>query len=456
MDRSLIALALVAVVGLASDAAPRATTTRITIWSGEYGGAEYAEGEEAAPKAGGLVAETREIDVGNGDVRLTGIAATADPASVHLRDLTEPAISIAEQRFVPGATTPRELLARHIGSPVTVATAKGEVAGVLRAVDEQALVVEVGAGDQKRLAVLRRDGYVQDVRLPAGDSAPSLVWRAATKKPGKHAIELSYRASGLAWSADYLAVLDAAAGTIDFSAWATVKNESGATFDRAELTLVSGAPGAAGAPARFTMPNPVRLGAGDTVQLELLPARVGVKAQPVVTYEAIEDPSAGYQEYPGIDCSENNGSELGAGTSETTIELAVPAQRPLPAGRVRMFLRRGERLDIASEDPLRSSAGVARIKIAGDSGILGQRKALSCRVDENARTIQEKVQVRVQNNGARAVDVVIREYLWRWTVWRLESEDKKGARSGAQTQEYRVRVPPKSAQTVTYSVVYTW
>lgn len=455
MDRSLFALALVAVVGVASDAAPRGATTRITIWSADLGDTEDAEGDEAKPKAGGLVAETREVDVGTGDVRLTGIAATADPASVHLRDLTEPAISIAEQRFVPGATTPLELLTRHIGSPVTVATPKGDVTGVLRAVDAQALVVEVGAGDGKRLAVLRRDGYVQDVRLPAAHSGPSLVWRAATKKPGKHAIELSYRASGLAWSADYLAILDAAANTIDFSGWATVKNASGATFERAELTLVSGAPGAA-APARFTMPNPVRLGAGDTVQLELVPARVGVKAQPVVTYEAMEDPSSGYQEYPGIDCSEHDGSELGGGTAETTIELAVPAQRPLPAGRVRMFLRRGDRLDIASEDQLRSSAGVARIKVAGDSGILGQRKALSCRVDENARTIHEKVQVRIQNNGARAVDVVIREYAWRWTVWRLEAEDRKGVRSGAQTQEYRVRVPPKGAQAVTYSVVYTW
>lgn len=226
MGRTLLAAAAVAALALASDAAPGGPApggpapTRITVWGAAqaFGGATYA-----APLSGAMITELREVELGcGGEVRLAGVAATIDPASLQIRDLTEPGTAITEQRFVPGATTPTELLARHVGDAVTVITPKGEVAGVLRAADEQALVVETGTGDQRRLSVMRRD-FVQDVRLPAGaGNQPSLVLRVAGKKPGKHAIELTYRAAGLTWSADYLAILDEAARALDFSAWATV------------------------------------------------------------------------------------------------------------------------------------------------------------------------------------------------------------------------------------------
>ncbi len=464
MARLLLATATVAALSLASDAAPGgAAPTRITVWGaaqvGLFGGATYA-----TPLVGAMITERRELELGGGEVRITGVAATIDPGSVQLRDLTEPGVSITEQRFLPGATTPTELLAHHVGDPITVVTPKGEVAGVLRAADEQAIVVELGAGDQRRLSVMRRD-FVQDVRLPAGASGdqPSLVLRMAGKKPGKHAIELTYRATGLTWSADYLAVLDEAARSVDFSARATVKNATGATFERAELTLASGGvtPAASAAtagkpgPLRFTVPSPVRLAAGDAVQVELFPARVAAKVVPVVTYEAMEDPSSGYQEFPGADCTEYSGGGVG-GTSELALELAVPSAAALPEGRVRVFRRQGERLEIVSEEDLRSSTGVARIKLAGDAEITGERKALSCNVDERAKTIHERVTVRLENKGKLAVDVVVREYLWRWPVWKLEAEDRKGTRTGTQTQEYRLHVPAKGSQSVTYTAVYTW
>jgi len=464
MARTLLATAALAALSLASDAAPAGPApTRITIWGSAPQAAELGGATYAAPAAGALITERREVELGGGEVRLAGVAATIDPASVQLRDLTEPTAAITEQRFVPGAATPTELLARHVGDAVTVVTPRGEVAGVLRAADEQAIVLETGAADQRRLSILRRD-FVQDVRLPAGAGhEPSLVIRMAGKKPGKHALELTYRAAGLTWSADYLAVFDEAARTVDFSAWATVKNATGATFERAELTLASGGttpaaaviggkPGAA--QPRVTLPAPVRLAAGDAVQVELVPARVAAKATPLVTYDAMEDPSSGYTDAAGKDCTEYSTST--GGTAELALELAVPSQATLPEGRARLFRRQGERLEIVGEEDLRSSAGAVRIKLAGDAEVIGERKAVSCNVDERAKTIHERVVVRVENRGKQAVEVVIREYLWRWAVWKIEAEDHKGTRTAPQTQEYRVRVPPKGAESVTYSAVYTW
>ena len=446
--------------------------TKITVWgapptSPAFGGMTYGG---FVPLAGAMITEQRELEVAaNGEMRVAGIASTIEPASVQLRDLTEPGVAITEQRYVPGVTTPLDMLTRRIGETVTVVTTKGDVVGVLRAVDEHSLVLEVGTGDQRRLSVMRRDGYVLDVRAPsAGSDKPSLVWRVASKKPGKHTVELTYRADGITWAADYLAVLDDAGKAVDFAAWATVRNKTGASFDRAELTLVSGGGALSSAasasaalrapptPLRFTMGSPVRLAAGDAVQVELMPARSAAKVRPVVTYEATTDLSASHQEEANQDCTYNNGVGMGAGRSEIAIELDLPSNTTLPDGRVRLFRRKGDRLEVLSEDTLRSMAGVARIKLTADSEITGERKAVTCNVDERAHTIVEKIEVRVDNKGKQAADVVIREFAWRWPVWKVESEDKKSVRAAPQTLEYRVKVPAKGSQTVTYTLVYTW
>jgi hypothetical protein len=449
--------------------------TQITIWASAqpqvaaYGGNAYGG---MTPTSGAMITEQREVDVtANGEVRIAGVPATVDPASVQLRSVSDAGgVTITEQRFVPGATTPDEILARHVGDQVTVVTQKGEVAGVLRSVDTQAIVVEVGTGDQKRLQVMRRDGYVQDVRLPSNASfdKPSLVWRLAAKKPGKHTVEVSYRAEGMSWTADYLAVLDEGAKTIDFSAWATVKNATNATFDNAELTLVGNGTApinpltgtyqqrVPSAPIRFVVPNAVKLGSGESVQVELLPPRVAAKARSAVTFEAMTDPSGNFQTFQATDCNQLSTS-TGTGRAEVAVEVDVPAASPLPDGRVRLFRRAQGRLEVVSEDPLRSSTGVARIRLSPDNDIVGERHQTSCAYDERAHTIKERIELKLDNKGKQAVDVVAREFLWRWPMWKIDAADEspKGTKAAPQTQEYRVNIPAGGHKTIAYTVTYS-
>jgi hypothetical protein len=465
---SSLTLAALAVAVIASQAAagsgPR---TQITVWaatpapSALYGGLAYGG---YPPTTGAMITEQRVVDVTSGDARVSGVAATLDPASVQLRDLTDASAQVTEQRFLAGAATPTEILARHVGDPVTVVTPRGEVTGALRAIDDQAIVVEVGSGDHRHLQVMRRDSYALDVRLPAGGAdKPTLAWRLRTAKPGKHTVEISYRADGMSWTADYLAVLDDTGKTLDFTARATIRNATGASYDGAELTLVSGSATAARAggasrppPVRFTVPAPVRLGQGDAVQVELIPPRIRTPARPVILFEAMPDPSPSFQAFPGADCNQFNGAGTGAGRAEVAVEIDVPAQTLLPEARARLFQRRGGRLDVLTEDPLRASAGVARIRVSPDSGITGERRAVSCSHDEPARTIHETVEVKIDNKTKQPADVIIREFLWRWPVWHLEAEDRKGVRAGPQIQEYRLRVPAGGRQAVTYTAAYTW
>jgi len=480
---SLAVAATGVLTSLASFASHRAqagtagtSRTQITVWaaappagSGAYGGVAYGG---YTPPTGAMITEQRDIDIAGGQARLTGIAATVDPASVQLHDLTDPGALVTEQRFVAGAATPTEMLARHLGDPITVVTPKGEVTGALRAVDDQVLVVEIGAGDQHRLEMMRRDGYVQDVRLPASAASaasdqPSLLWRVHTGKPGKHSVLVSYRAEGMSWTADYTAVLDEAGKTLDFSAWATVRNATGASYDGAELTLVGVGSGTSGAPAdasarpgtappQFVVPAQVRIGHGEAVQVELMPRRVAAKARSVILYEAMEDPSPSFQTYPGIDCNQFGTTGVANGRAEIAVEIDLPTPTVLPEGKARLFHRRAGKVELVTEDPLRASTGLVRIRVAPDSDITGERHAVSCNYDEHDHTIHEAIEVKIENKTRQAADVIIREFLWRWPVWHLEAEDHKGTRAGPQVQEYRVHVPASGKQIVAYTAVYTW
>jgi hypothetical protein len=483
----LLWLAVVPLI-CATDAGAGGARTSITVFAtppatvSAYGGLSY--GASTAP-TGAMITERRDLDVtSGGEVRIEGVASTIDPATVQLRSLTEPGgLTVSEQRFMPGATTPDEMLARHVGDPVTIVTPKGDVSGVLRSVDAQTLVLEVGAGDQRRLQMMRRDGYVQDIRLPAGKlvDKPSLVWRLATKKPGKHQVEVTYRADGLTWSADYLAVYDEAKKTIDFSAWATLRNATGTSFDGAELTLVSATsalPSVAvnpytyyGAsplrqttpPARFTVPTLLHVGNGESVQVELMSPRIAAKARSIVVFDALpaaEQMAINYQQYPASDCTMLSQAVPGASRAEVAVEVDIPGAKLLPDGRVRVFKRAAatpDRLEVLSEDQLRATTGVARVRLAAHTELVGERKT-TCTVDERARTLTEKVEVKVENKGKQPVETVVREVMWRYAVWRIDPADEnvKGTRGGTQAQEYRLSVPAGGKKTLTYTVVYQW
>lgn len=455
-------LALVCLAALASVTAAFAgggARTKVTVWAaptaqGAYGGLAYGG---FAPPKGATVTQQHEVEVGSsGEVRIGNVASTLDPASILVRDLTDASATITEQRFTAGAATPTGVITRHIGEPVTAVTPKGEVTGVLRSADAHSIVLEVGAGDQRRLQVFRRD-FVVDLRLPPGPSADrgSLALRLATKIAGKHLLELTYRATGMQWSADYLAVLDEAGTSVDFSAWASIDNATGASFEAAEVMLVESAGAPTRSPARYTIAQPVKLGAGQRVQVPLVPPQKKATAKTVVLYEAIPDLSAGFQGYANTDCTQYN-ANTGPGTAEVAVEVEVPTKEPLPPGRVRMFRRKGDRVEVVSEEQLRSRAGAARIRLDRSSDVVGDRKATACTNDEHKRTLTERIELRLENKSKRALDVVVREFAWRWILFRIDAEDMKSAKGGPQAFEYRVALPAGGKRTLSYTLVYSW
>ena len=461
---ALLLAGAVAAFAVASHAQPSErppTTIAIRALDPTYGGEDYGGG------GGGYVTERRDLEVGaDGVVRLVGVAAGLDPATVEFRSLTGgDAVRVVEQRVTGNPLEPSALLAASVGKPVAITTAAGELAGTLRAVSDDALVVE---GSDRALRIVPRGPQLLAVKLPAGngDHAPALEWRLTGARPGRHAVEVSYRAEQVSWRPAYTAVL-ADDGSIELSSWATIINRTGADFVDARVALTAGGgdgvfatlgmvPGrpATTKPRTWQVATPVTLRHDQPVQVELAPKKLVAKPRTAIVFEAL-DPAAGVGNTSPSGCGDYapENPRIGKYT-----ELEVGAA--LPDGQVRIMRRTATGLAMVGEDRLRASpaTGLVRIPVeaGGDLEVSGVRAVVDCVPGNSGRSLREDLSIEVSNDSATAVDVVIREYLFRWLTSKILRESEKGTKVDDRTREYRVRVPARGSKAITLSVQYDW
>ncbi|MEZ4400595.1 MAG: hypothetical protein R3B06_11285 [Kofleriaceae bacterium] len=435
------------------------TTISIQLASG-YGGVDRDDDDAARPAAG-FVTQRREVDVGaDGLVRLVGVAATLDPDTVEFRSVTDPTgTRVVEQRLNNDLLSSDALVARQLGKPITVTLTTGAVAGTLRAVTADALVVET---PDHAVTIVPRGANLIGITLPAAavDPAPTLEWRVATAKPGRHTIEASYRAAGLAWQPDYAAVIGDD-GTVELAAWASITNQTGVDFDGVELTLTD--PGVVpdartaspNPPRAWRVPGPVDLHADQTVKVELAPRQRAAKARPVLVFEGLIDGASAANVAPTSDCD-----AYVPQNPRLDAFLEVDVGGPLPDGRVRVLRRSGGEPTAVGEGQLRTSsaAKVARIPTSdpATATLAGERSQVQCIPDAGGRSLREELKISIDNDGAAAAEVVVREYMYRWSRWKIVRESAKGQRVDDRAQEYRLRIPPGKSQAVTFTVQYDW
>lgn len=191
-----------------------------------------------------LIVEKRVVDIpaGEGVVRFKGLATGIVPHSATIDGL--PA-ELLEQNADYDLVTPGNLLERSIGQSVTVVrtnVANGDVieeAGVLRAGTNGA-VVEIGG----RFEALDCSGLTERLvfdSVPEGLGAtPTLSIKTRAEQAGRHEITLAYLATGLQWSADYVARVAPDQSTINLEGWITLANFGGTSFADAPVVVVAG------------------------------------------------------------------------------------------------------------------------------------------------------------------------------------------------------------------------
>ncbi|MGA7595483.1 MAG: DUF4139 domain-containing protein, partial [Gallionella sp.] len=191
-----------------------------------------------------LVKDQRKILVGGGQSTLAfrDVSAQIRPETAMLRSLTNPGmLTVLEQNFDFDLLTPQKLLDKYVGKTVNIVRTN-PVTGA--ETSEQALIlatsqgVVMKIGDRIETGIPGRIVY-PDVPANLRDR-PTLVMLLNNNGASQQDVELSYLTGGLAWKADYVAELNAADDNLDLSAWVTLTNTSGASYNNAKLQLVAG------------------------------------------------------------------------------------------------------------------------------------------------------------------------------------------------------------------------
>ncbi|HEY0413966.1 MAG TPA: DUF4139 domain-containing protein [Allosphingosinicella sp.] len=191
-----------------------------------------------------LVQDTRQIDLPAGRTRqeFPGVSGRISPETV---TLAGQGVGIVEQNFDFDLLSPSKLMEKAVGEEVTLIRTNPATGAELR---ERAKVLAVNGGVVlqigPRIEVLRDDGLPVRVvfdRVPENlRPRPTLSVTVDSTRAGARPVTLSYLTRGMGWKADYVALFDEQAGTMDVQGWVTLTNTTGTTFDNADTLLVAG------------------------------------------------------------------------------------------------------------------------------------------------------------------------------------------------------------------------
>ncbi|MEX2467036.1 MAG: DUF4139 domain-containing protein [Gemmatimonadota bacterium] len=189
----------------------------------------------------GLVREIRTLDLGQGriDLEFADVASGIQPETVHIRPLGGPGMQVLEQNYQYDLLNPQKLLEKYVGRRVTVYRPGPN--GTEE--PHEAEVLSVNGGP-----ILRIDGEITYdypgrfgfPELPDNLIAePTLLWKLDAGGP-RQRVEVTYLTNSLNWKSDYVLVLDEDDAVADLTGWVTLVNQSGATYEGAQLQLVAG------------------------------------------------------------------------------------------------------------------------------------------------------------------------------------------------------------------------
>jgi hypothetical protein len=442
-----------------------------------------------------VVVQTTTVTMKAGEnvVQLTGVPVSIDPTTVGLRDLTEPEADVLEQSFEYDLASVDKLLSKYVGQTITVVTDSGTTAGTLLTFDAAQLVLET-KDSQTPIQIIQRGKSLRDIRFPelAGlRKEPALVWKIKAKKEGKHDLEVTYLTWGLAWSTDYTMVLSADQKKVDFSGWLSVANTSGAKFAGAKIKLIAGDvhraasqqqqqqqpqydeygnyidPNSQPSRPRYEYSVPTGATLEGTKQVELFKP-ISASGGKVYMYEYVPRYATYYQRqsYPQMDPGLDGYQGQPKPINEVAEFLEVKNTDKnglgvsLPAGKVRIY-RRGDDggLALISEENMLHTGkdGEIRVRVGQTTDITGERKQVDFQVDERAKEIREKFEIRLKNKRKEAVEVVLMEMPFRWRNWRVDDESVPVVMTGDNRAQFRVKVPAGGDATLTFTMVYhTW
>jgi hypothetical protein len=452
-----------------------------------------------------------ELLAGVNRVNYAGVAAHLEPDSVILRDPAGRALQVLEQNYRNDPISQELLLSFYEGKTIDFVTGRN--------LDKDVIV----RGKIVRSGYVPSNYYAQNYQQPvstqpiievdgvlrfgmpgqplfpalSADSIlkPTLTWLLQTNQPGKFDAEVSYVSGGMNWQADYnLVVSDKSTSKfdlLDLVGWVTVRNQSGKTFENANIKLlagdvnkiqeggVAGRVYAASAAAMtdamapvvreksfdefhlYTLERSTTLRDQETKQVEFVRA-TGIQAQRLYIYDGAkveqygnrnpeqvrQDPGYGTQSNPKVWVMEEfKNAEVN--------HLGIP----LPKGKLRFYRRDTDgHLEFVGENQIDHTPKDETIRAYTGNAfdLVGERKRTSFHVDSSHNWMEETFEIRVRNHKKEPVNVRVVEHLYRWTNWTLTEQSQPSRKMDAQTTEFPLTIQPDGQQVVTYTVHYSW
>ena len=189
------------------------------------------------------------------EIRFAGVPSSILPDTIRLRGIDHPdGLAILEQNYQYDLASASAVLKRYVDKPIVIVSKDGgkPILGVLMSFDNAALVIRMA--DQSLRNVDR--SHIRSIafsKLPAGLlTRPTLVWELENRAARKQNFEVAYLTGGLNWRADYVLKLKPAVkpgdpkaksgivDTADLVGYATITNNSGVTYENAQLKLMAG------------------------------------------------------------------------------------------------------------------------------------------------------------------------------------------------------------------------
>jgi hypothetical protein len=505
---SSVSAAVCGILCLASGGASVADgETAITIYSSAQPGAVPAEYYRPLPGRSGanadgvpgyaMISQDRKVSLASGrtQLRFTDVAALIDPTTVRFVSLSDPEnTKVLEQNFQFDLVSTQKLLSRYVDKTVTVQIVQGtqstEVTGTLLSAGD-GLVLR-GADGQIR--AINQYSNLRFAELPGGlITRPTLLWDISARKSGEQTARVSYQTAGMTWWADYNLTFtpgaDANSGFVDVGAWVSIVNQSGAGYEDAKLKLIAGdvqraqprarlqetavSASRGGASAEdagfaeksffeyhlYTLGRRTSLPENSTKQLELFDAARHIPARKTLMYFG----QAGMYYGPGVNAERSYGANFNKKV-DVYLEFKNDEKSglgvPLPKGRVRVSQvdAADHGLEFIGEDVIDHTPKNERVlvKLGSAFDVVGERRQVDFALDSKAKWIEEEIEVKLRNHKKEPVDVQVRENLFRWSNWTMQSSSAAYEKSDARTLYFAVKVPADGEQTVRYRVRYTW
>ncbi len=417
-----------------------------------------------------LVQDVRRLELPSGRSRqaFADVSAAIRPETV---GLAAPDTAVVEQNFDYDLLSPSSLMEKAVGETITLLRTNPATGAETR---ERAKVLAVNGGVVlqigDRIEVLRDDGLpVRAIFDKVPDTLrarPTLTVTVASERGGERPATLSYLTSGLGWSADYVALFDEKAGTIDVQGWVTLRNETGTTFHSAKTLLVAGEVGSddGGRNRGYSPPRRMLSAGTETAAREQLgdfylyplPDRTTIadKQTKQVSFLDVKGAAAtsGYEYRAGWLASADE-PESAASVLRFSNAAKGGLGDALPAGTVRVYMRdqRGQAQFVGENTIDHTPQGSTLALKTGDAFDVKVRPTVAAR--ERLSPTRWRTTMRYTLTNARArpvtVDLVQGGVSWWWTDTRLVTESLKSVRRDADAVAWSVPVPANGETVVT-------